>query len=224
MRKILAGIEFHTLQSIVEHARQIKDKYRNEETVIGEDDLFLREFLSLHPNSSEKIGPGISSFTVQLDDHWKNSRQFVVVRTDGTRAIFSHNRLRMVPETEEEKARRRCLAAMRQAIVFQIVEFKNKNFRAGVTTCPYTGEILASDQVHVDHEYPQTFLALVLQWLEIKNLKFSEIQITSDSNWRTFKEMTDPRQKNSWYLFHSVYANLRLISKRANLSQARRAP
>lgn len=221
MHKILAGIEFRTQSAIAGHARTIKSKYKNGEKLVGQDHLFMCAFIKLHQRAEEKIGCGVSHFTVQQDEHWKNSRQFVLVRIDGSRAIFSHNRLRVTPETNEERHRRRVLDAMREAIVPQIVEFKNENFIAGRTRCPLTNELIK--EPHVDHEKPQTFEALVLEWLENKNLQFSDVAVNSDTDNKTFETMADFVQLESWRRYHSIHARLRILSKLANLSHARRA-
>ena len=139
MHKIIAGIEFHTIASITDHARKIKERYVNEARISGDDELFMRDFIELHPRAEEKKGCGISYFTVQEDEHWRNSRQFVLVRTDNSRAVFSHTKLRATPETPEEHHRRRVLGAMREAIVPQIIEFKSEHFIPGKTRCPFSG-------------------------------------------------------------------------------------
>lgn len=220
MSKILAGIEFRTQAAIVEHARTIKSRYKNGERVVGQDHLFMCAFIALHQRAEEKIGCGIQYFTTQQDEHWKNSRQFVLVRTDNSRAIFSHNRLRQTPETDEERHCRRALDAMREAIVPQIIEFKNENYLPGATRCPLTNEIIK--EPHVDHEKPQTFEALVTDWLENNSLRFSDIKVNSDTDNKTFETMSDRAQLESWCRYHAIHAKLRILSKRANLSIARR--
>jgi hypothetical protein len=220
MHRILAGIEFRTNEAITNHARSIKSKYKDGEKILGQDDLFLREFIKLHPRASEKIGCGIAYFTTQPDEHWRNSRQFVLVRIDGEHAIFSHNRIRTTQESGEERQRRRALEAMREAIVPQIIEFKNDNFLPGRTRCPLTNEII--EEPHVDHKKPQTFLALVAEWLDINGLRFEDVRVSSDTDHRTFETMADNDQLASWQRYHSIHARLRILSKQANLSLARR--
>lgn len=221
MSKILAGREFRTQAAIVEHVRTIKSRYKNGEQVVGQDHLFMCAFIALHQRAEEKIGCGIQYFTIQQDEHWRNSRQFVLVRTDGTRAIFSHNRLRQTPETTEERHRRRALDALREAIVSQIKEFKNENYLPGVTRCLLTNEII--NEPHVDHEKPQTFEALVEEWMEINGFQFSDIKVNSDTDNKTFETMADGAQLESWQRYHAIHAKLRILSKRGNLSLARRS-
>jgi hypothetical protein len=220
MHKILAGIEFLTNEAVTDHARSIKSKYKDGEKIFGQDDLFLREFITLHPRANEKIGCGVAYFTIQPDEHWRNSRQFVLVRIDGERAIFSHNRIRTTQESQEERHRRRVLEAMREAIVSQVVEFKNDNFLPGKTRCPLTNEIIK--EPHVDHEKPQTFIALVAEWLDINSLRFEDVTVNSDTDHRTFETMADSSKLISWQRYHSIHARLRILSKEANLSLARR--
>ena len=58
MHKIIAGIEFHTIASITDHARKIKERYVNEARISGDDELFMRDFIELHPRAEEKKGVG----------------------------------------------------------------------------------------------------------------------------------------------------------------------
>jgi hypothetical protein len=218
--KILAGIEFRTAAAITDHARKIKEKYKNEDRIMGHDDLFMRDFITLHPKSSEKIGCGISYFTIQDDEHWRNSRQFVLIRIDSSRAVFSHTKLRVTPETPKEYHRRRALGAMREAIVPQILDFKNEHFVPGRTRCPYTNEVIQDP--HVDHEKPQTFLTLALEWMEFNHLQFEDIQVDADTDHMTYKVMGNKEQLASWCRYHSNHAKLRILSKHGNLGDARR--
>jgi hypothetical protein len=218
MSKILAGIEFRTQSAISDHARKIKEKYRDGERIDGNDHRFLCAFIALHCSADEKIGCGIQYFTIQQDQRWKNSRQFVLVRTDGSRAIFSHNKLGTV--TEEEWHRKKVLAAMREAIREQTNEFRKENYIPGVTRCPLTNEII--EEPHVDHMKPQTFEALAAAWLKSESLQFADVQVSSDSDNRTYVLMSNVEQFESWLSYHALHANLRILSKRANLSLARR--
>lgn len=220
MHRILAGIEFRTNEAITNHARSIKSKYKDGEKILGQDDLFLREFIALHPRASEKVGCGVAYFTTQPDEHWRNSRQFVLVRINGERAIFSHNRIRTTQESEEERHRRRVLGAMREAIVSQIIEFRDDNFLPGKTRCPLTNEII--EEPHVDHEKPQTFLALTAEWLDINGWHFADIKVSSDTDHCTFETLEDSGQLSSWQRYHAIHARLRILSKQGNLSLARR--
>ena len=222
MRIIIAGIEFRALEAATNHARKIKERYKDGDRLTEHDDIFMRGFVALHPHSEEKIGCGIAGFTVQTDRQWKNSRQFVLLRIDGSRAIFSHNRLRAKPETPEERKKRKALAALRQAVVSQVVEFRNRNFIAGKTRCPYTEEILTLGTLHVDHQYPATFAMLVVNWMEDYPLNWKQLEVYSDTDNQTKNEMCNPDQMNSWQRFHACHAKLRLISQKANLSQAKR--
>jgi len=220
IRKILGGREFRTQKAIIEYARLVKSRHVDGEILSGNDHEFMLDFIQLHERSAEKIGCGVKGFTIQRDEHWGNSRQFVLIRIDGSRAIFSHNALRLKPQTEEERHRDRAIHAMREAIVPQIIEFKIENFIAGML-CPLTGEVIT--EPHVDHIKPQTFEALVAGWMEIKGYSFANVEVSSDSDNRTFEIMSNPEQLSSWRLYHSIHAKLRILSKGGNLGPARRA-
>ena len=59
------------------------------------------------------------------------------------------------------------LAALRAAVVDQILELKNEFFRANPdAVCPLTGEPLGPDSCHVDHQAPVRFQVLSRRFLE----------------------------------------------------------
>lgn len=62
-------------------------KYELGDKVSSEDDKILTELLLSHPESTDKFGPGIKSFSVRSADF--GTRCFWVNRIDGTTEKFS---------------------------------------------------------------------------------------------------------------------------------------
>lgn len=63
-------------------------RYDVGDRVSASDAIILTEALALHPEASEKIGPGIRDFSVRSADF--GSKCFWVNRVDGTTDKFSH--------------------------------------------------------------------------------------------------------------------------------------
>jgi hypothetical protein len=76
---------FSSKSDAKEFSRDIIRRYAEGVTIVGEDDLFLRDLVAIHPEAKQKAGCGIASFTTQLDPEWRKNRHFVVVRNDCTR-------------------------------------------------------------------------------------------------------------------------------------------
>lgn len=221
MEITIAGRKFRSLRAATDFCRGIKLHYKNGQKIEGFDDIFLRDFLQTHPRGDLKVGCGISHFFVQCDKHWGNSRQFVLVRIDGTSTIFSHNQLKKKKETPEDRQRRKAKEAMREAIMLQVIDFRTKHLSED-SVCPITGKRLTLQNVHVDHQYPKTFEFLVARWMELSNLSFADITVSDNSDICTFDVMKGVKQKESWQRFHADNAVLRLLSREANLGPAKR--
>ena len=67
--------------------RSILNKYDRGDKVSSKDAEYLNDLLKMHPNSAEKVGPGIESFSVRTADF--GTRCFWVNRVDGTTEKFS---------------------------------------------------------------------------------------------------------------------------------------
>lgn len=114
-------------------------------TLTRRDQDYLVELLHRHPHADRKIGPGIRRIGIWNVPPW-GKRGFYIERIDGTRTDFSYPKCLAPPN-----ARQAVIAAMRQAIGEQIIEFKKQAF-AGV--CEVSGEPLAWHDAHVDHADP----------------------------------------------------------------------
>jgi len=62
---------FDSKSGAKDFSRDIIRRYAEGETIVGEDDLFLRDLVAIHPEAAQKIGCGISHFTTQLDPEWR---------------------------------------------------------------------------------------------------------------------------------------------------------
>lgn len=221
MAKIISigQLTFPSKKAALEKIRSIRDRYSDGVRLSYEDHIFIRDIVNLHPEAEEKIGLGISHFTVATENKFGGrNRHFVLHRHDGTYTDFSFPHC-LTPNSNKKND---ILLALRQAIKEQTWAFREKKFSSDVPViCPYKNIILSRDTCHVDHEAPDTFDALVNAWLKSQSNKLEEIQITPPADNQLVGQMTNAAQISSWQSFHRNNAKLRLLSVKGNLSSAR---
>lgn len=64
-----------------------KNKY---DKLKGEEGVFLRDFLNLHPNATQKIGCGVAFISVAPNTRTIDSWTLIITRTDGATVDFSY--------------------------------------------------------------------------------------------------------------------------------------
>ena len=220
MSKISIAIglkKFTSKKEAKQFARDIVARYADNEVITGADDLFLRDLVALHHKAAQKVGCGISHFTVRVDSEWGKTRHFVIIRTDGEDTDVSWKEC-----IDGTSLRRDVLSALRSAVAQQVISFKESAFRAGITlTCPYTNQILTKTNCHIDHMSPQTFEALAVRWMEQNMLLWTVIPLVDIRDNQVTCNLANTHQEASWRSFHQSNAVLRVISSKANLSNVK---
>ncbi len=84
----IAGHQFESKLDALAFMKAMLNRYRPGDVVTTIDGAFLLEALKRHPEASEKIGPGISSFEVRSADF--GTQCFWAVRIDGSEERFSY--------------------------------------------------------------------------------------------------------------------------------------
>ena len=84
----LGPLHFAKRGDAVEYLRQLLYKYDLGDRINSEDAAIIMAALQRHPDAREKIGCGVSHFSVRSADF--GTRCFWVNRTDGTTDKFSH--------------------------------------------------------------------------------------------------------------------------------------
>jgi len=112
---------------------------------------------------------------------------------------------------------------MREAVENQIVSFRERTFATAILlVCPLRGVPITRDTYHVDHTPPAVFDVLVQNWLNATGIALEEVQISPPGDNQIVAVMTEPTQRTAWQEHHGLHARLRMLSPRANLSEARR--
>lgn len=209
---------FATKTAAKEFARGIIARHADGQTIMGEDDLFLRDLVSIHPEAATKIGCGVAHFTTRRDPVWRSNRHFQIVRNDGSETDVSFHVC--IDGTNE---RGDVFAALRHAVCEQVISFQRAAFASGVPpVCPYTKQSLTVADAHVDHTPPDTFFAIATRWMQVAALAISDIPLVENADNQWLRTLRDPAHSVAWSSFHRAHARLRIISRPANLSHAKR--
>ncbi|QPP07546.1 DCL family protein [Streptomyces bathyalis] len=207
---------FRTKEAVRDRCRAIRDRYRGQPQVTGEnDDHFLRELLSLHPEYEFKKGSGITGFTV-IRNELHGTYGFAVLRVDGTTIDFSWN-VCLNPPSQLQKV----LSCLRRAIKDQVIAHRDAAFMAGPVSCAITGATIAFKQeAHVDHHAP-TFLEIAEGFITSHGGP-DAFRIADDiPNGFSHAELADKELEAAWQEHHQAVAVLRVVTKSANLSRPR---
>lgn len=90
MKSIQIGnMLFPTKKAAKEFVRNIVSRYEEKESLVTEDFSFVYDLLTIHPESEQKIGCGISKIFVDLDAQYKRNKCFYLERKDGSTTDFS---------------------------------------------------------------------------------------------------------------------------------------
>jgi hypothetical protein len=178
---------------------------------------FLEDLMLHHPESETKIGIGILWFEVRRNPKYPSQRGLFLIRHDGTETDFSYISC-LTPPTHRTDV----LSALRSAISEQVMTVARDAFASGQpVSCPITGELMLSTaDAHVDHSDP-TFLQLASDFAASEGGWDAIVLRSADG--LIGMSLTDLDQLDRWVHRHYQLANLRVVSRIANLSLLRRA-
>jgi hypothetical protein len=170
----------------------------------GDDEKFVIEILSRHPNARIKIGCGIDYISVQTVEPY-HSRGFVVVRMDGSSTDFSYYEA-ITPSSHVQKVR----VALRTIVSQQIIEFRD--------SCnPLECEINPDHRgpFHVDHADPP-FIEIADRFAAYKG-GYGNIKLSPHQDGDIGDFLDDQDDVEFWANGHQVIARLRILCQPCNL-------
>jgi hypothetical protein len=219
---VIQNIEFQTKASLENHIREM---IANAEKGWGlflesKQEEFMKELIETrYDKYDEKIGErGLAGIFVDRNQDYPNTFCFYIVRKDGTCSDISWKAC-LTARRPHDQVRR----AFRTAIVSQILDFKNEIFGQGKPVyCHYTNELLTSDNCHIDHVAPKTFEYLLKNFLDLKQLKEENIELTGSVDLSSVRKIANPTLKAEWEKYHKDNAELRALSKLGNTSHAKK--
>ena len=173
--------------------------------------VFFSNLFQYHPDFATKQQQGILAFVVERNKLRPTFFQTLVRHTDTTETAFSWVQCcRFNPRTSHSNL----LRAMRNAIIHQVVLFRNNN----ELICESCRTETSGTTFHVDHVVP--FKDLTDAFL--RNTTHS-IPLTFDENKLnlTIFKQKDAEFETSWSLFHLEHANLQMLCSGCNLKKPR---
>ncbi len=195
-------------------------RYRVGENVVGDDDKWLRELVTAHPDYPQKFGAqgaaGIVRFFVALDGRYKKPG-FWFESACGIVDNFST----VVCINGMPPLRSRLLTACRTTVqedmhAYKAVRFGNSKW----AVCDATGEPIHWDDAHVDHIVP--FSQLAGAWVDARP-HLTVADLAEDGVGAVSESFADPALAAEFRQFHAEHAKVRLVAAKVNMSRGAKA-
>jgi len=215
MTYIINGEEFKTQKVLKEKIRSILYKYEDYYALSTEDSDFMMAVLKLHPDADKKIGCGIRDICVRTNKTYLN-KEFCAIRIDETEVDFSFNEC--IKRTSQLT---KFYSACRKIVAEDIIAFRNVHWTSEAI-CPILGISLCGEYAHVDHIPPKTFKFIVDSFCEKYKINPLKAGLIGDIDNVTGDIFEDKTIAPLFRDYHNSIAELRLVSKLANLSNIRK--
>lgn len=163
-----------------------------------------------------KKGVGIDHIEVRLCSGYNHTKEFWIVRTDGTETDISYIKC-LSPNDKIKEIKKACRTAIEPEII------KVKNTVKFPFLCPILGiQINDMEQIEIDH-YDLTFEELFKKWISDKDVdELYNNLLSSKKDGETITEFDDIDIINDFVDFHNKNTHLRAVSKKANQSELRK--
>lgn len=217
------GSSFRTKKQIEQHMRAILERTEVGSELQGDDLAFVEALLQHHHRAKQKLGAGIAAIRVDLNTEWKAWKMLTLVRCDGSETDFSY-RACIYPRNKLQEFQEAC----RQAVVPDILEFKRQYYadhadEFNQIRCPVTNQIVGWDESHIDHDLPWPFREIVKAYCIERGAQIETIDLDGDEDGACQYQFRDAAIRDDFREFHGQRAQLRVLSKEANL-RTKRSP
>mgnify|MGYP006433084385 CR=1 FL=1 len=197
----ISNLEFKTKKDIELYCRQLKKKYIDKDNLIEKDFDFICDLKTWHHNEEIRIlEPDNIIIDLPEDREIKKHRCFMLLKNNH-RYVFSVKKC--IYNISVKKANIKI--ALRDAINFQILEFRHKN------NIPR--------EYHIDHIIH--FEKLIEDWLEELNLELTDLVVVEEGS---YKKLNDKNIEHSWIQYHKHNAKLRKLLVKDNLKRKKYKP
>lgn len=216
----VGGKMFRTKGDATAFFKSMLGRYAAGETVNTEDARMLRALIERHPERDQKVDVGITGFHVNIAT--MGTKCFWLTRSDGTRTDFSYpSCIRGAPPS----VRSQVISALRRVVDRDIVIAKRRKFdelkgEDSKVVCAATGEALAWESVHADHQQPMTFEVICATFAAHRNVALEALPITYGADNQLTPTLTDASIAEAFRQYHHKVARIRIVSKQRNLLEA----
>lgn len=215
---VINGVEFKFQKDAVAYFKEMLERYRNGQTVVGHDHEMLMSLLERHHEADKKIGCGVNRLYKDKTD--MPTSCFWIERKDGSRTDFSY---RTAISAKGKSLDQEFLQACRNAVQDDLRRLKEHFFKEngdenGKVKCDITGEPVTIYESHLDHKKPLTFQVLVETFIKANRIeiKTEMLLMSQDAQFQT--TFVDLDLKEKFILYHHEIAQLRIIKAKHNLS------
>lgn len=219
---IINKISFETKKAAAEYIREILNNRELHLPLNDADTSFLLDLLTYHPNYKEKLGNGITSISIRLDEYGRNN-QFYITRNDGSTTDFSYLTCLQQRDTSSIILFKE---AARNAIHTQITDYKKEYFKQnqnseGEVFCEETNRRVGYRECDVDH-HPMSFNSIVENFIQLNTIDVNQVEYGGYGDNEQRKSFVDKAIANSFSDYHQEIAILRIVSTEANLTKKRK--
>ncbi|UUU45114.1 DCL family protein [Streptomyces sp. NBC_00162] len=209
------GEYFPTKKAAEQRIRGMIKAYRFGSQVSAQDDEFLRDLITRHPDHEDKAGTGVAGFRVDRSEF--GNRCLMVLRTDGTEIDISWPEC-LKPTSHAQQVR----GCLRRAISDQVIAKRDEAFAAGPVVCEVTNLVmLTPDEADVDHAAPK-FKELAETFILQRGGLEAFVIAPDRASGMSYAELQDDVLVAAWQQYHREHATLRVITKHANRSVLQR--
>jgi len=215
----VGGKSFESKADALAYFKAILNSYEFGERLKEFDFNDVISLIESHPKREKKMGAGIKEVRVVKSKY--NSKCFELVRVDGTAELPSYTKRINSPPTPFSIFLNACRQAIQEDLRNVKLVYFQKHSKKGAVKCQETGKYLKWEELSIDHRQPNTFSIIVDRFIEIHNLDVNQIQILEIEGGPN--ELADSEMKEKFREYHKKKANLRIVSKRANLGRSHQA-
>jgi len=221
MRKeiIIGGKIFKYKKNALAYFKAILNSYTAGAILNDSDKNDVYELLKLNPKFEEMKKQGIQNFKV--DKVRYNTNCFYIVKDDLTTRAFSYTKCINGKQPLSTKFSRTCRDIIQKDLRAVKQKYFNKNSQKGQVKCQETKELCFWVELVIDHRQPNTFSVIVDRFIEVQNIKLSNVKYAKVMDGVfTFE---DQYLAEKFRAYHKQKANLRIVKKGLNLGRSHQA-
>jgi hypothetical protein len=182
------------------------DVYNNYEAF-----MFFIDLINNHHNFKDKIGCGIKSIRIQRNILNKNAFETIILRKDNSEIDFSWLKC---STSSSNSIIDNLKAAMRQSILPEIQNFKNKS----IMKCVFCNSV--EGEFHADHHEP-SFIQLFNDFIKLYS-NYPKIFDDDPKTHIAIFRKEDEKFSDIWKKYHNKNMNLQILCSTCNLRKNRK--
>jgi Protein of unknown function (DUF3223) len=215
----LGTLKFESKKALLEHCRAVLHRYEFGARVAQDDAAFLLLLLERHRERDQKVGAGVSHFTVATA--LPAGRCFLIHRIDGSVTDFSFMKCISPPSIGQ-----RLHAALRLEIDEDVKRAKQRFFveHGGSVLCNQSKQPISFEEAHADHALPLSFWTLAETFLRgahvLTGIELNDELLAPLVDQQFGRPLADRQLAEQWRHFHHSLAHIQIVTGEVNLRSA----